>query len=336
MNAEIIAIGDEVLLGHTVDTNSAFISRQLSAIGFQVSHKSVVGDSLEAMEEAFRMALRRSKVTIVTGGLGPTDDDQTKRAIVKVFKRNLILNDDILETLKTRWASRGQEMPALSQNQALLPQGAIFFPNQIGSAVGICITEHDRIFIALPGVPIEMRHLMTEQVRPYLTALKIGQATKIITLRTTGIGEVTLAEKIVPNIKLEPGLRLAYLPSFGQVDLRIVSTAQHQEDADDKASRLVRYIEKTVGKHIYGRDDDTLAAVIGQLLGDNDKTLAVAESCTAGQLGMTITDVAGASTYFVGGLLAYANEVKTEQLGVMEQILSDHGAVSEECALDLC
>jgi len=333
MNAEIIAVGDELLLGHTVDTNSAFISRQLSAIGFEVTHKSVVGDKLEAMEEAFRMALRRSKVTIVTGGLGPTDDDQTKRAIVKVFKRNLILNDDILDTLKNRWASRGQEMPALSQNQALLPQGATFFPNQIGSAVGICITEQDHVFIALPGVPIEMRHLMTEQVRPYLSGLKIGQATTIITLRTTGIGEVTLSEKIVPGMKLEPGLKLAYLPAFGQVDLRVVSGARHQIEADDKAERLVRHIEKAVGKHIYGRDDDTLAGVIGQLLKDNDKTLAVAESCTAGQLGMAITDVPGASTYFVGGLLAYANEVKTTQLGVTEQILIDHGAVSEECAL---
>ncbi|MCD6249540.1 MAG: competence/damage-inducible protein A [candidate division Zixibacteria bacterium] len=333
MNAEIITIGDEILLGHTVDTNSAFISRQLSAIGFEVTHKSVVSDKLEAMEEAFRIALRRSKVTIATGGLGPTDDDRTKRAIVKVFKRNLILDDDILDTLKNRWASRGQEMPALSQNQALLPQGATFFPNQIGSAVGICITEQERVFIALPGVPIEMRHLMTEQVRPYLAKMKIDQAMSIVTLRTTGIGEVILSEKIQPNMKLEPGLKLAYLPTFGQVDLRVVSTAQHQTEADEKAERLVRYIEKAVGKHIYGRDDDTLTGVIGQLLKDNDKTLAVAESCTAGQLGMAITDVAGASSYFVGGLLAYANDVKTAQLGVAEQILIDHGAVSEECAL---
>lgn len=333
MNAEIIAIGDELLLGHTVDTNSAYISRQLSSIGFEITHKSVVGDTLEAMEEAFRIALRRSRVTIVTGGLGPTDDDQTKRAIVKVFKRNLVLNDDILETLKARWASRGQEMPALSQNQALLPQGAAIFPNLIGSAVGICIAEEGRVFIALPGVPIEMRHLMTEQVRPYLAGLKIGQATKIVTLRTTGIGEVTLAEQIQPGMKLEPGLKLAYLPSFGQVDLRVVGTAQNQVEADDKTKRLVKHVEKAVGKHIYGRDDDTLAGVVGQLLGDNDKTLAVAESCTAGQLGMTITDVAGASSYFVGGLLAYADDVKTAQLGVDEQILIDHGAVSEECAL---
>jgi nicotinamide-nucleotide amidase len=333
MNTEIIAIGDELLLGLTVDTNSAYISRQLSTIGFEVTHQSVVGDGLEAMEEAFRIALRRSKITIVTGGLGPTDDDQTKRAIVKVFKRNLILDDEILETLRARWASRGQEMPALSQNQALQPQGAMTFPNQIGSAVGICITEHDRIFIALPGVPIEMRHLMTEQVRPYLAGLRISGATNIVTLRTTGVGEVTLSERIIPGMKLEPGLKLAYLPSFGTVDLRVVSSAQSQEEADDKSRRLVRHIEKAVGKHIYGRDDDTMAGIVGQLLKDNDKTIAVAESCTAGQLGMAITDVAGASSYFVGGLLAYANDAKTEQLGVNEQILIEHGAVSEECAI---
>jgi len=333
MDAEIIAIGDELLLGHTVDTNSVYISRQLAAIGFDVSFKGVVGDNLEAMEEAFCLALRRSKVVIVTGGLGPTDDDLTKRAIVKVFKRNLILHDEILEALKDRWAERGLKMPALSQNQALLPQGATFFPNKLGSAVGICIAEQGRVFISLPGVPVEMQQIMTDEVVPYLANLKIGQAIKIVTLRTTGIGESVLSEKIAPGLKPETGVRLAYLPAFGQVDLRVVASAQEQSEADEKAERLVRHVEKAVGKYLYGRDDDTLAGVIGQLLKDNDKTLAVAESCTAGQLGMAITDVPGASSYFIGGLLAYANEVKTEQLGVSEEIIVEHGAVSEECAV---
>jgi len=298
MDAEIIAIGDELLLGHTVDTNSVYISRQLDAIGFDVSFKGVVGDNLEAMEEAFCLALRRSKVVIVTGGLGPTDDDLTKRAIVKVFKRNLILHDEILEALKDRWAERGLKMPALSQNQALLPQGATFFPNKLGSAVGICIAEQGRVFISLPGVPVEMQQIMTDEVVPYLANLKIGQAINIVTQRPTGIGESVLSEKTAPGLKPETG-----------------------------------HVEKAVGKYLYGRDDDTLAGVIGQLLKDNDKTLAVAESCTAGQLGMAITDVPGASSYFIGGLLAYANEVKTEQLGVSEEIIVEHGAVSEECAV---
>jgi len=333
MNAEIIAVGDEILLGHVIETNSAFIARHLTGLGFSVRFKSVVGDNVEAMEEAFRLAWKRSQVIIVTGGLGPTDDDLTKRAIVKVFKRNLILHDDILETLRARFARRGLEMPALSQNQALLPQGATFFPNRIGSAVGICIAEQGRVFIALPGVPVEMQQIMTDEVVPYLAKLHVGQAIAIVTLRTTGIGESQLSELIASGLKLEPGVKLAYLPHFGAVDLRVVAAAPQAVEAEARAERLVRHIEKSVGNYIFGRDEDTLAGVVGRLLKDNDKTLAVAESCTAGMLGMAITDVPGASAYFIGGLQAYANEVKTAQLGVSEQILSEHGAVSEECAV---
>ncbi len=333
MNAEIIAIGDELLLGHTVDTNSVFISQRLAAIGLDVRFKSVVGDNLEAMEEAMRLALKRSRVVITTGGLGPTDDDLTKRAIVKVFRRNLVLHDEVLETISKRFAARGLEMPALSQNQALLPQGATLFPNKIGSAVGIGIAEEGRSFIALPGVPIEMRQIMTDEVGPYLAGLNAGQVIRIVTLRTAGVGESILSEKIAPGLKPEPGVKLAYLPQFGSVDLRVIARAAEPAEADDRAGKLVRHVEKAVGSHIYGRGDDTLAGVVGQLLRDNDKTLAVAESCTAGQLGMAITEVPGASSYFVGGLLAYDNEVKVSQLGVAEDTLAEHGAVSEACAV---
>lgn len=333
MNAEIIAVGDEILLGHIIETNSAFIARHLTGLGLSVRFRSVVGDNVEAMEEAFRLAWKRSQVIIVTGGLGPTDDDLTKRAIVKVFKRNLILHDDILETLRARFAGRGLEMPALSQNQALLPQGATFFPNRIGSAVGICIAEQGRVFIALPGVPVEMQQIMTDEVVPYLAKLHVGQAIAVVTLRTTGAGESQLSELITSGLKLEAGVKLAYLPHFGSVDLRVVAAAPQAVDAEARAERLVRHIEKSVGHFIFGRDDDTLSGVVGRLLKDNDKTLAVAESCTAGMLGMAITDVPGASAYFVGGLQAYANEVKTAQLGVSEEILGEKGAVSEECAV---
>ncbi|MEW5794958.1 MAG: competence/damage-inducible protein A [Candidatus Zixiibacteriota bacterium] len=333
MKAEIITIGDEILLGYTVDTNAPFIARQLTGLGFTVQATSVVGDQVEAMEEAFRLALKCSQVVIATGGLGPTDDDLTKRAIVKVFKRNLILNDDVLEAIRRRFADRGMEMPALSQNQALLPQGATFFPNRIGSAVGICIAEKGKVFIALPGVPAEMRQIMTDEVAPYLARLDIGQVVSTITLRTTGAGESRLSDLIAPELKTESGVKLAYLPHFGSVDLRIIATAASKLDADEKAARLARHVEKAVGNYIYGRDDDTLAGVVGQLLRDNDKSVAVAESCTGGQLGMAITDIPGASVYFRGGVVAYDNDVKTAQLGITEDILNQHGAVSEECAL---
>ncbi|MBU0985115.1 MAG: competence/damage-inducible protein A [candidate division Zixibacteria bacterium] len=333
MNVEIITVGDELLLGYTVDTNSSYIARQLGAAGFTVRYKTSVGDSLDAMEEAFQLALKRSHIVIVTGGLGPTDDDLTKRAIVKVFKRNLIFHEEILEDLRIRFAKRGLEMPAINQNQALLPQAAEFFPNKYGSAVGICIAEHGRVFISLPGVPLEMQQILDDEVVPYLERLKLNSSIHVATLRTTGIFESALAEKIKPGLRLEPGVRLAYLPGFSGVDLRVMASAADPEEGAQKAGKLVDYLERTVGKYIYGRDSETLEAIIGQLLGDNDKTLGVAESCTAGQLGMIITSVPGSSRYFFGGVLAYANDVKVNQLGVSPELLNEQGAVSEECAV---
>ncbi|HOP06599.1 MAG TPA: competence/damage-inducible protein A [candidate division Zixibacteria bacterium] len=333
MDVEIITIGDEIITGHIVDTNAAFIARQLTDIGLPVRYRTSVGDSVEAMDEAFRLAWRRARVTICTGGLGPTDDDITKKAIVKVFKRNLIFNEELLELLRKRWAARGIEMPAINQNQALLPQGALLFPNKIGSAVGICIAEEGRIFIALPGVPAEAEQIMVDEVVPYLKSLRQGHAIEVVRLRTTGIVESRLAEKLKDGLKLEPGVRLAYLPGYGGVDLRIIASADSSEEAQNKANDLARYVESKAGRYIYTRGDDNLEAVVGQLLRDNDKTLAVAESCTAGMLGSRVTAVAGASDYFLGGIIAYANEVKTERLGVDAGIIEEHGAVSEECAL---
>ncbi len=333
MDVEIITIGDELITGFTLDTNGAFLSRRLTQAGFTVRYRSSVGDAPEEMEAVFRQALKRAKIVITTGGLGPTDDDITKRVIVKVFKRNLVFHEDILEDIKQRFARRGIEMPAINQNQALLPQGATFFPNKFGSAVGICIAEHGRIFISLPGVPREMEQITDDQVLPYLEKSSDGHAIKIVSLRTTGVVETRLAEIIKPNLRLEQGVRLAYLPAYSGITLRVIATGENAAEAEEKASGLVRYLENTAGKYVFGRDDDTLEGVVGQLLADNDKTLAVAESCTGGQLGMTITSVSGASRYFKGGVLTYSNEVKTEQLGVSSEILERDGAVSEACAV---
>lgn len=333
MITEIITIGDELITGHTVDTNAAMIARSLTDIGFTVKYRTSIGDSLESMEEAFRLGLKRARLVITTGGLGPTDDDITRKAIVRLFKRNLIFHQEILDDIRARFARRGLEMPAINQNQALLPQGASLFANKYGSAVGICIAEEGRIFIALPGVPSEAEQILCDEVIPYLSGLQVNKAIKTVKLRTTGIFESKLAERIGHDLKLESGVRLAYLPSYGGVDLRIMATAEDRQDAADKAHRLVRNLEESCARYIYGRNDDTLEGVIGQLLIDNDKTLTVAESCTGGQLGQVITSVSGSSGYFLGGVIAYANEIKRDQLGVEEEILEKHGAVSEPCAV---
>lgn len=333
MEVELITIGDEIITGHTIDTNAAYMATRLVDNGFVVRYRTSVGDNAEDMEEAFRQALKRVDIVLTTGGLGPTDDDITKRSIVKVFKRNLIFHEDVLEDIRARYAARGIDMPAINQNQALLPQGATFFPNAYGSAVGICIAEQGRIFISLPGVPFEMRQILDDHVIPYLRGVGDRHALKVIKVRTTGIIESKIAEIIVGDLKLEPGVRLAYLPGYRGVDLRVIATGDTQEEADEKARGLVRFLEEKVGNYVYGYDDDTLDEVVGQLLKDNDRTLSVAESCTAGLLGAAITSVPGASVYFKGGVLAYANDVKIRQLGVPADIIEQHGAVSEACAI---
>ncbi len=335
MDCEIITIGDEIMTGHTVDSNSAAISELLTSIGINVKYRSSIGDSVEAMEESFHLALKRVRLIITTGGLGPTDDDLTKRAIVKVFRRNLVFHEDLLEDIKARWSARGIEMPAINQNQALLPQGATFFPNKNGSAVGICITESGRIFISLPGVPFEMKQILTDEIMPYLKNLSGTRPISVLKLRTTGIVESKLAEIIMSDLQLEPGVRLAYLPGFSGVDLRILATSDSQERSDAKAESLARKIESKCGKYIYGRNDDTLESAIGQLLRDNDKTICTAESCTGGQLGQIITTISGSSDYFVGSVVAYDDAVKIEQLEVDPATLKKYGAVSEQTALQM-
>ncbi len=332
MDVEIITIGDELITGHTLDTNATFMAHRLAAIGLPTTRVTSVGDSVDAIADVVQQALRRSQVVVASGGLGPTDDDLTKKAIVKVFKRNLVFHEDVLEDIRARYARRGIEMPSINQNQALLPQGAVLFQNKIGSAMGICFDEDGRIFVALPGVPAEMRQIMDDSVIPYLQKKMPGPALAVVKVRTTGIIESKLAEMIGQELKLEPGVRLAYLPSYGGVDLRVTASADSDDEASRKAGELARYLETVCGRYIYGTNSDSLESVVGQLLRDNDRTLSVAESCTGGQLGMLITSVPGSSAYFLGGIVAYSNGLKERQLGVSRQVLSEHGAVSRECA----
>lgn len=332
MDIEILTIGDELLTGHTIDSNASYIAERLLQVGLRVKYMSSTGDSLEQMEEAFRLALNRTQIVITTGGLGPTDDDNTKKAIVKVFKRNLIFHEEVLDDLKKRYKTRNMEMPAINQNQALLPQGAKFFPNKHGSAVGLCISENGRTFISLPGVPQEMKQIIDDEVIPFLQNMSNSESITVLKLRTTGIGESKLSELINPKLKLESGVKLAYLPNYAGVDLRIISTAKTQEESETHALNLNRYLESVIGRYVYGKDKENLEEIIGQLLKDNDKTLATAESCTGGYLGSIITSIAGSSAWFTGAIVSYSNDVKINQLQVDKNIIEQHGAVSQECA----
>lgn len=332
MNVEIITIGDEITTGHTLDTNSVYIGRKLVEIGLSVIYKTAVGDNLKRIEEAFYQALKRADVVISTGGLGPTDDDVTKRAIVRVFKRNLVFHEDVLEDLRKRFSARGLEMPAINQNQALLPQGATYLPNRTGSAIGIVIAEEGKIFTALPGVPREVQIIVDEELIPFLESRIQAGYSRVIKLRTTGIIESALAEKIAPHLKIPESVRFAYLPWYGGVDLRIISTGATREMADEGAEKVADQIRKLAGEYIFGEDDDTLEAIIGRILKKRGETVAIAESCTGGMLAGAITEVPGSSEYFERGMVAYSDRSKVELLGVPEDIISEHGAVSSQTA----
>lgn len=332
MIAEILTIGDELLRGFRPDTNSAFLAERLDSIGIEVRYKSTTGDNMEMLEEAVSLALRRADLVVTTGGLGPTDDDITKKAICKVFKRNLVFHEEILEDLNKRFAARGVKMPAINQNQALLPQGARFLPNKIGSALGIIIDEHRRFFCAMPGMPREMTIMTDEELIPLLKE-RVG---KLITvrrrIRTAGIIESTMAEKIRPVVKIAEGVKIAYLPSCRGLDLCIKGSGTIREEVQSGVDLLAKKIRDLVGEYIYTEDDRELEEVLGELLVEKGKTLATAESCTGGLLGGRITAVPGSSRYYIGGMVAYADEAKINQLGVPRETIEKFGAVSGETA----
>ena len=332
MIAEIITIGDELLYGARTDTNSGFLARKLDGIGIDIRYITTVGDDMDQMVEAITLAQRRAQIVITTGGLGPTEDDITKKAICKVFKRNLIFHEDILEDLQQRFAARGIKMPAINQNQALLPQGAQYLKNRVGSALGIVIDEQGRFFCAMPGVPVEMEIITEEELLPLL---KTRAGNTIIVrhkLRTAGIMESSLAEKIRPALKFAEGVSLAYLPSYRGVDLCIKGIGTIKAEVEAGVKILADGIRRTAGEYIFTEDDRELEAVVGELLFQKGRTLATAESCTGGLLGGRLTSVPGSSRYYRGGIVAYANEAKINHLGVGSDTLENFGAVSAETA----
>jgi len=335
MIAEILTIGNELLCGSRVDTNSAFIAQRLDSIGLDVRYKSTTGDNLEQMEEAINLALRRAEVIITTGGLGPTDDDITKKAICKVFKRNLIFHEDLLDSLEKRFAARGMKMPAINQNQALLPQGARFLANRTGSALGIVIDEHGKFFCAMPGVPKEMTVMTDEELLPLLKNRMGSLITVRHRLRTTGIPESAIAELIRPALTFAEGVSLAYLPSYRGVDLAIKGTGTIREEVQSGVDLLAGKIREVTKPYLYTEDDRDLEAVVGDLLVEKGKTLATAESCTGGFLGTAITRVSGSSRYYLGGIVAYSNNIKINQLGVSGLTIEKFGAVSAETAEEI-
>ena len=333
MRIELITIGDELLLGFTIDTNAAYLARELAAIGVEIVRRTTVGDGADDIAAAVREALDRTGAVITTGGLGPTSDDMTKPAIAALFGRAMRLDVAILDGLKARWKARGWagELPAANVQQAMIPQGAEILVNNHGSAPGIWVEDERGRWVAmLPGVPREMRGMTVDTIVPRLRS-NVGESSVVRsrTLRTTGLAESALADRLDEMARGFPGLSLAYLPGLDGVDLRLtargVTAAEAASALDDAMSRL----RDRVGGHAYGEDDDDLAARVLELCRRRDAHLAVAESCTGGLLGARITAIPGSSAVFVGGVIAYADEVKQRELNVPADDIRRHGAVSE-------
>ena len=329
MKAEIVAIGNEVLLGHVVDTNTAFIASELHRLGLEVLRKSVIPDTKEEILKALREALDRADLIIFTGGLGPTHDDITKKTVSAFLKRRLILNDKVLLSVKAHFAHKGIKMPQVNTSQALIPQGAEILQNPLGTAPGLLFEETYGTIILLPGVPAEMRALFSETVIPYLAKKGDRRAISVQTIHTTGIAESEIYERLKG---LSTNATIAFLPFFTGVDIQITVTSDSLENAKDELKRVAGKIIDKLNDFYYGSDDESLERVIGILLSMRRKTIAAAESCTAGLLMKRITDVPGSSVYFLGGVVSYANDVKVKTLQVREKVLKLKGAVSSEVA----
>ena len=333
MRTEIITIGDEILTGQIADTNSPFIAEKLTAEGIEVVFSTSVGDDVNKITEAVNTARSRADVIIATGGLGPTSDDLTKKAVVKVFKRNLVFHEKILKEIEKSFEKRGLSMPKINQNQALIPQGAKSLANRWGMAPGIFIEEGNSLFFALPGVPLEMKWMLENEVLPILKPKKSEGFVIHRKLRTTGIPESAIYEKIEELIDPKCDVKIAFLPSYLGVDIRLTTYLKQKGERDKKIEKLEKKIREILGTYIYGIDDQTLEEVVGKLLSEKGKTIAVAESCTGGLIGAKFTNISGSSKYFERGVITYSNQAKTELLEIPPEIIEKYGAVSEEVAI---
>jgi len=327
---EVVTIGTELLLGQILDTNAAELGRALAAAGVEVVRHSAVADRPEAIRAAVTDALVRTGFVITTGGLGPTRDDITKREVAALFGKALALDDTVLRSLEDRFRRLGRPMPAVNRTQAEVPEGATVLPNPRGTAPGLWVEAEGQVVVMLPGVPSEMRGLLAEEVLPRLAARGAGLVVRSRSVRTTGIAESALAERVGAIEEEIAPLTLAYLPSTDGVELRVTAWSLRDDEADRRLAAAAAQLRERAGEHAYGEDGIDLAAVVLEQLRARKARLVVAESCTGGLLGARITAVPGASTVFIGGVVAYDDIVKSGTLDVPPELLDKHGAVSEE------
>jgi len=336
IKAELLTIGDEILFGQIVDTNSQWMSVELSNIGVNVIRKTAVGDEEHDILTAFAEAEQRADIILITGGLGPTSDDLTKPCLAKYFKCGLKIDEEALKEVTEFFTSRGRELTEINRMQAFLPESCQKISNPIGTAPGMWFERDKKVFVSMPGVPHEMKKMMTDIVLPRLKGFFKTPVIHHKIIRTVGIGESFLSEKIASWEKALPShVKLAYLPSLSEVKLRLTSIGSSLEKLQAEAEQLTIELLPLAENYIYGFGDDPLEVVIGNSLRKKKLTISVAESCTGGYLSHLITSVPGSSEYFLGSMIPYAYEIKMRQLGVKPETLEKYGAVSEPTIMEM-
>lgn len=349
MQSEIICIGTELLLGHIVNTNATYISQKLAEIGINLYYHSVVGDNPERLGSILKASLERSDIIITTGGLGPTVDDITLETISKVTHRPLILNRKELRRIKDRFRYANVTMPKTNIRQAYIPKGAIAISNKMGTAPGLIIESpphpslshkgervkvRGKVLIALPGVPLELTHMMEDTVIPYLKKrFYSGGIIKSRTLKIVGMGESKVNEEVADLLKMSGDVTVGIYAHTAQVDLKITTKAIDEFKAIQLISPVEDEIRKRLGNYIFGADNDTLESIVASILTENKLTISVAESCTGGLLSKRLTDIPGSSAYFKMGIIVYSNKAKIKKLNVPKEMLKRYGAVSKQVAI---
>lgn len=336
IRVEILTIGDELLYGQITDTNTQWISEKMSQSGYRVVRKTSVGDQEDAMLAAFREAETRADIILITGGLGPTADDLTKPMLCKYFNSSLELHQEALAQLTNLFEQRGFELTPLNRKQAELPAACQYVPNPLGTAPGMWFEKEGKVFVSMPGVPHEMKGMMERTVIPRLTDFFNPPVIYHRMIRTAGIGESWLADRIRSFEEALPeNIKLAYLPGLGEVHLRLTAFGQDLEDLQKSVAEQCRQLLPLIEEWVYGYDSDTLPLAVGNLLKKEGKTVAIAESCTAGFVSYTLSSIPGSSNYFNGSIVAYQNAIKESQLGVKASTLQEFGAVSEQTASEM-
>lgn len=331
--ASIVSIGNELLSGQTVNTNASYISEQLLSIGIPVVSSYTITDDIDSIVRSFNLAADDADVVLVTGGLGPTDDDLTRQAFAKFLGADLELKDELLQKIKDFFTSRNRQMSEKNKVQAYIPAGAKALANNLGTAPGIMAEANGKLLVSLPGVPLEMERMFEESVLPDLKKLATGQAVVIRKLKCFGTSESNIAELIGPIMQRGRNPLVNCTVHCGVITLTIVSAAKDKNQAAQMAEKDEESLRSTLGQLIYGTGNQTLAEVAGEKLARQGKTLAVAESCTGGTLAELLTDIAGASRYFICGWVTYSNAAKTGELGLPADLIKKYGAVSEQVAL---